>query len=469
MQKAIAALKELQKHTEARVFITGGFVRDLVLGKSSIDLDVVVRKLSVEQIVSYLKRLGRCEIVQLSVNGGDISPTKLILFKANGSGVTVQISLPRKGLSQTPDKDATLKQDAEFRDFTINALYLPIGFSSKRDVIDTSDFGRDLGDFGKRSIAAKAPVENIFDMSPIRLLRAISLAAQTGFRVTKGLETAIHQDRAKILRVAPELIKKELSKILLSKKPSTYIKFMLKVGLLKHVIPELAACAGVDQNSRYHKYDVFGHSVLTCDNTEPDIVMRWAGLLHDIGKPETRDVRDDGRVTFFKHEVPGARIARDLLTRLKYSKTVVEKVAELVRLHMYHFTDSYTDNGILRFIQKTGMTAEDVKDLSKFPLFKLRKAERLGNGFKSDIPVTQRQLEFQSRIEQVFAKGGGLGIKDLKIDGRVIMDAFELEPGKIIGETLEYLLERVRKRKDLNNRMTLMGLALNFLKSKRIT
>jgi tRNA nucleotidyltransferase (CCA-adding enzyme) len=132
---------------------------------------------------------------------------------------------------------------------------------------------------------------------------------------------------------------------------------------------------------------------------------------------------------------------------------------------MYHYTREYGDSAVRRFIRKQNITEDMLDNIGDLPLFKLRVAERLGNGLKTD-PVTQRQLDFEKRIKKVFKKGGGLRLKDLDINGHIIKEAFGIKDGKMIGEVLEYLLDRIQRDKNLNNRMMLTELALQYLKSK---
>jgi poly(A) polymerase/tRNA nucleotidyltransferase (CCA-adding enzyme) len=195
--------------------------------------------------------------------------------------------------------------------------------------------------------------------------------------------------------------------------------------------------------------------------------MRLAGVLHDVGKADTRKVIGD-RVTFHKHEMVSFKLTRAFLNRLKYDSKTKEEVLTLVRLHMYHYTRDYTNAAVRRFIKRVGINKHNIKDLENIPLFKLRKAERLGNGLKTD-PVTQRQRDFEKRIKKVFEAGGGLDLKDLDINGHILIEAFGLDPrkdGKLIGEILRYLLDRVQRDKSVNNRMSLIEMALQYLKTK---
>jgi len=458
--KTLEALRLLQDNTKAEVFLVGGFVRDYLRNKKNDDLDIVVRKVSSKAIIAYLKKHGSCKRITLAVNS-DSFETELILFRGSDDTTIAQLVLPRRGKRQIADRNNTLRQDAKYRDFKINAMYLPINFRSKADVIDVIG---GLADIKSRTIACVSGADDCLSMSPIRVLRAVSLSARTGYKLDADLFAGMRKYSDSIKDVIPEGIRRELNKILLSKKPSKSLKLMQKLGLLKHTMPELNDCVGVTQDTRYHKYDVFVHCIYTCDNTEENLVLRLAGLLHDIGKAGTRK-RVGKRVTFHKHEMLSVKLARDFLNRLRYDSKTKTEVLGLIRMHMYHYTREYGDGAVRRFIRKQHITEDMVGTIGDLPLFKLRIAERLGNGLKTD-PVTQRQLDFEDRIRKVVSKGGGLRLKDLDIDGHIIKEAFSLKNGEMIGEILNYLLDRVQRDKQLNDRMQLIELTLQYLRSK---
>jgi putative nucleotidyltransferase with HDIG domain len=448
-------LRKLQKQTKAEVFLTGGFVRDFLRRRKNPDLDVVVRRLSYDEIIKFLDSEvpGSCKTVKLN----DRFHTKIILFRDKGD-VEAQIALPRKGKRNVADKNGKISQDAACRDFRINSLYLPINFSSKADVIDVVGGLKDI----KNKLISCVDINDCLFKSPIRALRAISLAAVTKYKIEEKLLSEIGGYNNALKRAPADALRKEFNKIILSNKPSTYIKLMAKVGILGAVSPELEACIGVYQDRRYHKYDVFRHCVYTCDNTEPDLVLRLAGLFHDVGKPGTKKA-DGPAVTFHKHEMLGVKLARKFLNRLRYDNKTKSSVLNLIRLHMYHYTREYSDEAVRRFIKKLEIT--DDSQLEQLPLFKLRIADRLGNGRKTQ-PVTKRQLDFEERIREVLKGGASLSMNDLEIDGKIIMTTFDLEAGKLVGEIKRYLLDRVQADKTLNNRYSLIELALKFLKSK---
>ena len=445
------ALKKLDKVHGSEVYLVGGMVRDFIRRKRNQDIDVVVRKLSPAKIKSFLGRYGSAKYAHLTFG------VPIILFKAFGDKTEAQITLPR-------DKDGnfsssnTLRQDAECRDFTINAMYLPINFVSRKDLID---FFGGYKDIRKRLIiAVKNPSQRINE-SPIRMLRAISLAAKTNYRVHKTVMDAIAENK-NLLRKAPvEGIREELNEILLSDKPSKLLKVMQKLGLLEIVLPELSKCAGVRQDKRYHKFDTFKHCLYTCDYIEPDLVLRLAAVLHDIGKPDTREVNKD-RVTFHKHEVVGGRLAKGVLERLRYKKETVRNVTHLIRMHMYHYTRDFTDAAVRRFIKRAGVTKDDLADIENIPLFKLRKAERKGNGFKT-IPVTERQRDFENRIRRVFESSKGFEVADLAIDGDIIMKVFNMGQSEKVGVVLKYLLDNVLENPKVNTKKELIRIAAEYI------
>lgn len=458
--KTLQALRLLQSKTNAEVFLVGGFVRDYLRNKKNDDLDIVIRKISSKAIVTFLKPHGGCKIVTLAINN-DSFATELILFRAHQDNKIAQIVLPRKGKRQIAHKNNTLRQDAKYRDFKINAMYLPINFKSKSDVIDMVG---GIKDIKKRTISCVGKSFDCFSMSPIRVMRILSLAAHTGYKIENELFSAIGKYASSLSEVPPEAIRKELNKILLCKKPSRYLRLMSRLGVLKFVMPELNACVGVKQDPRYHKYDVFNHCIYTCDNTEPDLILRLSGLLHDVGKPKTKK-KIGKKITFHKHEMMSVKLARQFLNRLRYDGKTKSSILNLIRLHMYHYTREYGDGAVRRFIKKVNLTEDMLETIGDLPLFKLRKAERLGNGLKTN-PVTKRQLDFEKRIKKIFVAGGGLTLKDLKIDGNVIQEIFNIKAGKEIGEALNYLLSQVQQNKKLNNRLELIELALMYFKKK---
>lgn len=461
----IRVLRKLEQEG-GEVFIVGGFVRDYLRNKVNTDLDIVVRKLPIKEIKRVLKKYGKVKEVNLSKVSASID-INILLFKIQGYNVEAQISLPKKGINVMADMNNTLRQDAETRDFKINALYLPIGYKSKKDVIDMVG-GRN--DIDNKMITSNGDPIQRFMESPIRMMRAISLSARTGYKIEEDILKAITKMAYLIKTVPMEAIRNEFTKILLSKKPSTHLKILRDVGLLELITPELDACVEVTQDKRFHKYDVFEHMIYTCDFTEAEIVLRLAGLLHDLGKVKTRAERVDPetdmiRISFHKHEVVGQNLARDLLRRLKYNNEIVKKVVDLIKNHMYYYTHDWSNSAIRKFIKRVGLTSEYINEdkIGTFPLFQLRASERKGAGPKREIAVTEHQKHLQRRILELYKESSALDVVELDIDGNDIMILSGMGPGKYVGQVLNFLLERVLEDPKLNNRKTLIGLATQYV------
>lgn len=463
----IQALQALDKKTKAEVYLVGGFVRDLLRNKNNEDFDVVVKNLPLNAVESFLRKYGKVKKVNMAAVN-DMFSVSIMLFRAFDDDMEAQISLPRRGKMQIPATHNTLQQDARFRDFRINAMYLPVNYRGRKDVIDPVGGKTDIK---KRVIRANGSPKERIKESPIRMLRAVSLAARTNYRIHPQLMNSIKENAALIDKAPVEAIRAEFNKILLSKKPSKYIKLLLNLGLLKYIAPELNDCVNVGQDTQYHKYDVFTHLIYATDNAERDLILRLAALLHDIGKPATRKEVKNGhgrRVTFHKHEVVSVRLAKNFLKRLRYDNDTSRQVLNLVKFHMFHYTRDWTNAAVRKFIRKVGLDDKYMKEseIQKFPLFKLRAAERLGNGLKGEA-VTDRQRDFEERIIEVYRESKALEIRDLEINGNVIMETFNLQPGVEVGNILKYLLEKVLETPTLNNRLDLLKLTTEYIHRKK--
>ncbi len=260
----IETLQKLERDTRAEVYVVGGFVRDFLFRRFNNDLDTVVRNIPIKRIQNFLKDYGKTKFIKLSkvANSFDIN---LLLFKAHNDTMTAQIKLPTRGKTQIQDPNNTLQQDCMHRDFTINAMYLPINAKKREEIIDLVE---GLNDFNCKRILAVGYAEERIKEHPTRIIRAISLAARTNFKLDEELLFAIkhYVSKNRLSKINPDTIRKELNHILLCDKPSKYFKLMQTLGILKVILPELDACVGVSQEGKYHKWDVFHHCIYTCDN-----------------------------------------------------------------------------------------------------------------------------------------------------------------------------------------------------------
>lgn len=466
--KTILALRALEKEMKpiygTEIFIVGDYVRDILRKKKpSNTIQIVIRYLPMPKVKQFLNKYGEIARKTYSKSTSGKPSTDIITFKAYGDTVIAKIALSNGGNKKViSDGAASLKQDSQQRCFALDAMYLPINSLTQTKVID---YVGGKNDIAARHILSIGNAVSKFKRNPIQILRAFSLSAITGYNISNHVRHAI-TECAHLLKKAPAIeIRDELSTILTSAKPSVQFKLMLKLGVLDIIMPELVKCNGCLQDSRYHKYDVFTHLLYTCDNIENDLVLRLAGLLHDIGKPDSMEVKQNGKITFYCHEMFGVKLVGPMLYRLGFDKEVVEQVSHLVRMHMYHYTREYTDAGINKFITMAGITEAYINNLDEFPLFKLRTAERLGNGFKK-TGITSRQREFQERITSVFNNNSGLSIKDLAVSGTKLLDIFKLDPGPEIGDILRHLLMLVTEDMSLNEHRKLLHCVLEYILDK---
>lgn len=448
MINAIKILQKLNKDTTAEVYYVGGYVRDMIRRKKPNNINILIRNYAIKDIVKYLKKYGSVKKVNLSHCD--------IIFSCGGQ--TINISIPRSGKKKGPF--FSLKEDAKSRDFTINALYLPINNKAKNNIID---FYNGVEDIKNKTLKAVNGIKSMLYADPIRGLRVVSFSALLNYKIDPNLYHGVKISAKLLEHATVDEKREELIKILLSRKPSTYIRLLYKLGLLYFIIPELHDCYGIEQNKKYHKHDIFTHSILACDNTSPDIVLRLAALLHDIGKLQTRKEYSNGKVTFYSHEVISAKLAKRILKRLNFSTDITNEVAELAYLHMYNYEpDKWTDAAVRRFIKKAKIQREDLDKLDVFPLFLVRRADRLANGY-THKEVSFRQELFQKRILEIFEQSLVLTINDLDISGNEIMEKFNLKEGPTVGHILNYLLSLVIEDQKLNSKEMLIEEASKYL------
>ncbi len=348
--------------------------------------------------------------------------------------------------SRRPDEVefiGAVEDDLARRDFTVNAM-----------AYDPSD-GAILDPLGGRSDLEKGiircvgdPLER-FSEDALRPLRAIRLAVTLNFTIEKATFEAISLLRDKVsAQVAFERVRDELLKIMKAESPSAAIEMMHRTSLLSHVLPELEEAVGVPQN-RYHAYDVYYHSLMSCDAVSAEKpLVRLAALLHDVGKPATREeIRGDA--TFYNHQCVGAEMADLALRRLKFSRADRVHVVRLVRYHMFNYTPEWSDAALRRFVKRVG--EENLADL-----FDLRIADRLGNGLKEGFPIYIEEM--RARIEALLRQNHALRVSDLAVDGTDVIRELGVAPGPQVGSVLKRLLDAVIEDPSLNSRDKLLAM-----------
>lgn len=418
-----------------KAYLVGGGLRDSLLDRRVSDWDVATDARPTEVTRLYPR----------TVPTGAAHGTITVLTDGGAVEVTTFRQEGRYSDLRHPDSVQfvdDVKDDLARRDFTINAIaYDPL----VEKVVDP--FGG-RADLSQRTVRAVGDPLERFSEDALRLLRAIRLAAVLGFEIEDGTFRAISKLSDKISHVAAERIREELMKIMGAGRPSVAFEMMRDTSLLSFVLPELEESVGVPQN-KYHAYDVYFHSLMTCDAVSPEKpLVRLAALLHDVGKPMTRkEIRGDA--TFYNHQSVGADMADLALQRLKFSRAEREHVVNLIRNHMFNYTREWSDGALRRFVKRVG--EESIADL-----FDLRIADRLGNGLKEGFPVYLEMM--RERIDSVLRESHALRISDLQVSGEDVMRELGLAPGPKVGEVLERLLDAVLENPSLNTRDRLLAM-----------
>ncbi|KXK08034.1 MAG: CCA-adding enzyme [Microgenomates bacterium OLB22] len=335
---------------------------------------------------------------------------------------------------------SSLEEDVVRRDFTINAMA-----TDGQDIVDMVGGAHDLK---KGIIRCVGKPQDRFQEDALRMLRAVRQASQLCFTIEDETKRAIREHAPLLKEISSERVRDELLKILGSEYPAEGILLMRETRLLDVVLPEVMECFGVEQKSpgRHHVDDVGTHLVKSlrfC--TDPDPVTRLATLLHDIGKAKTVAVDPaTGTITFYNHEVVGARQAMEIAQRLCLSKKQQHKLVTLVRYHMFSVSESQTDKALRRFISHVGIEYLDA-------ILALRHADRRGSG----VPDTSWRTElFKKRLEEVQKQP--FTIHDLAIKGPDIMAFFSLPPSPTVGKIMKHLFRLVDDEQVPNTKDDLM-------------
>ena len=432
-------------------YVVGGCVRDLILDKIPKDWDVTTNAKPAEVIEIFPDSFYENDFGTVGVKVEKFISNGIL--KKNREHDIVEVTTYRIESIYTdrrrPDEikfAKTLEEDLSRRDFTMNAIALKVADNNDGfEIVDL--FGGQI-DISNRIIKTVGDANERFSEDALRMMRAIRLHAELNFNIEQKTFDAIKKNSKLISHVALERIKDELTRVILSDNASEGIDMMHKTNLLNHIIPELEKGVGVSQN-RHHIHSVYNHGILAlkyCPSKK--IEVRLAALLHDIAKPQTK--RGEGEfATFYNHDHVGAKIVRNILTRLRFSNEIIEDVSKLVDNHMFYYNpDEVTEASVRRLIKKVGL--ESMKDLMD-----LRISDRLGSGTPKAKPYKLRHLEYV--IEKV--SKDAVSVKMLKINGNDLMKDLKITPGPKIGAILDVLLFEVIEKAEKNKRDYLLNRA----------
>jgi poly(A) polymerase len=336
----------------------------------------------------------------------------------------------------------SLEADLSRRDFTINALALDVvNLLAQPEGVQTFfDFFGGFADLHGRHLRTPIDPAILFSDDPLRMLRAARFAARFNLRIDPALEAAATDMAEKLTIVSEERIRGELDLLMVTEQPSIGLDFIVRTGLAQYFLPELPMLQ-LEQDPIHHHKDVLKHTWAVVDKTSPRLTLRLAALLHDIGKPPTRAITDEG-VTFRFHEVVGAKMTRKRMTALKYSKNMIDDVSMLVELHLRFHTYKlgWSDAAVRRYVNDAGPLLDDLNELTRCDCTtrNWRKAAEL-SGRMDELEVRIGELREQEDLDN----------QRPALDGVEVMELLELRPGPAVGRAMKFLMEIRREEGEI--------------------
>lgn len=445
--KEVRAVVALLQHKGFEAYLVGGCVRDIIMERTPKDWDVTTNA-NPEEIQAtfphtfYENEYGTVGVVNDDAEEETLKVIEVTPYRKEGAYTD-------KRHPDTVMFTTSLTEDLKRRDFTVNAIaYDPV-------TEEFTDPYKGHADIEKKLIRAVGEPEERFTEDALRMLRAVRIATDLDFDIEKGTADAIEKMSKNLAEISQERIRDEVTKILMTSHPQRGFIMLHELNLLTHIIPELEAGVGIEQNQA-HSFRVFEHIMRTVDAAAKKnltLPVRLAALFHDIAKPHTRAFDEKKKDwSFHGHEVEGSKLAKKRLQELRYPNEVIEKTVKLVRWHMFFSdTEQITHSAVRRLIRNVG--TENVEDL-----LMLRVCDRVGTGRPKEQPYRLRK--YQAMIEEVMRDPVSVGM--LKINGKGIMDLGE-KAGPRIGWTLHALLEEVLEDPTLNTEECLSQRAKELL------
>src|SRR5512140_1655363 len=437
-QDVMAVLRALRAAGK-QAWLAGGAVRDLLRGRGAQDFDVATDALPAEVVGLFNK------VIPTGIQHGTVTVLsgehKVEVTTFRGEGPYLDGRRPSE-VTFLGEIDGDLAR----RDFTINAIAWDPVAGVLRDPFRGED------DLRRCRLRAVGDPLARFREDGLRPLRAVRFACTLRLAIEPATLRAIPQALDVFARVAMERVRDELVKLLVrGAPPSRGLRLLLRTGLLEGVVPELLESVGFAQN-RYHRWDVFRHTLRCVDATPPALVVRLAGLLHDVAKPRSAQPKEGapGEHTFYDHEKLGAAMAVEILQRLRFPRRETERVALLVAEHNWHYLTEWSDATVRRVLARIG--AAELPDL-----WALRHADLQARGRLVEEGL-RNQAEAEKRFAREIEREAALRITDLAITGTDVMRELRLPPGPKVGQVLSRLLDRVLDDPNLNTREQLLSL-----------
>ncbi len=442
--KLFKIISKVAQENNQTVYIVGGYVRDLLMQrKAPTDIDFVTEQSGIELAKAVGKELGDLKVSVFKTYGTAMIKYKDLDLEFVGARKESYSEDSRKPAVET----GTLEDDQKRRDFTVNALAISLNAENFGELIDPFNGREDM-----QNKILRTPLEpaQTYSDDPLRMMRAIRFASVLHFEIEKNSLEAIKQEAERIKIVSMERIMVEFNKIMLSEKPSVGLKLMEETTLLEKIIPELTALKGIEEVEGQTHKDNFWHTLEVVDNISKNtdnLWLRWAALLHDIGKAPTKKFVEKIGWTFHGHEFIGSKMVKNLFTRLKLplgtDMKYVQKMVKLSSRPIALIDDGTSDSALRRLLFDAG---EDLEDL-----FTLCKADITTKN-------ASKQEKFKKNFEYVAKKIKEVEEKDHvrnfqpPISGEEIMEMFQLKPGREIGILKEKVKEAILEGEIANDK-----------------
>jgi poly(A) polymerase len=425
------ALGEAFARAGYELHLVGGPVRDALLGRPCDDLDFATdaRPERVLEIVAPVASATWTTGIEFGTVGAQVNGLRceITTFRADRYDRT----------SRNPEVvyGETLEDDLRRRDFTMNAMAVSV----TGDRTFSDPFGG-LADLARGVLRTPSTPQESFADDPLRMLRAARFVSTLGVSLAPEVAAALREMAAELARITAERVQVELTKLLLGRAPRLGLEVLVDTGLADVVLPEVPALRMAADEHGQHK-DVYAHTLqvleqaIDLEDDGPDLVLRWAALLHDIGKPATREFAEGGRVTFHHHEVVGARLARKRLKELRYATNLIDDVAQLVFLHLRFYgyrTSEWTDSAVRRYVVDAGPLLPR--------LHKLVRSDCTTRNKRKAATLSAAYDALETRIAELRAKEELDAIRP-DLDGNEIMAILGIPPGPLVGKAYKHLLD----------------------------
>ncbi|MCT4660645.1 MAG: CCA tRNA nucleotidyltransferase [Tissierellales bacterium] len=434
----VESIIKIFKKSGYECYIVGGAIRDKLIGRGVNDWDFTTDA-NPDQILE----LARKNSVKSIPTGKKFGTITLLINDEKYEVTTYRIEkdyVDHREPSVVYYSDSLI-EDLKRRDFTINSL----AYDIEMGVVD---YFEGISDLKNRIIRCVGEAEERFEEDALRMLRAIRFAAQLNFEIESRTMDAILKKKNLLTFLSEERIREELNKILLSNNPRKGLDLFVKTGIIEVIFPELKDMIGFEQNTPHHDMDVFDHTISVVEKTPCRLNIRLAALLHDIAKPKCYLEDETGVGHFYGHEKESSILANEFLKRLKYSNEMTESVVNLVKNHMHVYRGEYTDKAIKKFVNK-------LKPNTLYDFIDLQWADVMSTTHRGETEFLE---VLKRRYEAILERNEAFSLKDLDINGNDLMNA-GFDRGPIIGEILEYILEKVLENPDLNRKKKLMKIA----------